>query len=143
MGKYKLDYFSKYYFYEEEDFVKNVEDGEYILEQIKKCNRFDYKGHSYKYTKFGNISKSDTQRDVEIEIKENDINVLINGENAHLDLIYKFDTKNLEDHIRITTRISEKIDDISCILYIDYNQGNDFVKELENVKHLQEENMNK
>ena len=143
MGKYKLDYFSKYYFYEEEDFLKNVEDGEYILEQIKKSNRFDYKGHSYKYTKFGNISKSDTQRDVEIEIKENDINVLINGENAHLDLIYKFDTKNLEDHIRITTRISEKIDDISCILYIDYNQGNDFVKELENVKHLQEENMNK
>ena len=143
MGKYKLDYFSKYYFYEEEDFLKNVEDGEYILEQIKKSNRFDYKGYSYKYTKFGNISKSDTQRDVEIEIKENDINVLINGENAHLDLIYKFETKKLEDHIRITTRISEKIDDISCILYIDYNQGNDFVKELENVKRLQEENMNK
>ena len=43
MGKYKLDYFSKYYFYEEEDFLKNVEDGEYILEQIKKSNRFDYK----------------------------------------------------------------------------------------------------
>ena len=143
MGKYKLDYFSKYYFYEEEDFLKNIEDGEYILDQIKKSNRFDYNGHSYKYTKFGNISKSDTQRDVEIKIEENDINVLINGENAHLDLIYKFDTKNLEDHIRITTRISEKSDDISCILYIDYNQGNNFLKELENVKHLQEENMNK
>ena len=80
---------------------------------------------------------------MEIEIKENDINVLINGENAHLDLIYKFDTKNLEDHIRITTRISEKSDDISCILYIDYNQGNNFVKELENVKKAQQENMNK
>ena len=143
MGKYTLDYFSKYYFYEEDEFLKEVEEGEYILEQIKKSNRFDYKGHSYKYTKFGNISKSDTQRDVEIEIKENDKNILINGENAHLDLIYKFDTKNLEDHIRITTRISEKINDISCILYIDYNQGKDFVKELKNVKRLQEENMNK
>lgn len=143
MGKYTLDYFSKYYFYEEDEFLKEVEEGEYILEQIKKSNRFDYKGHSYKYTKFKNISKSDTQRNVEIEIPKDDINVIINGEVAHLDLIYKFDTKELEDHIRITTRISEENDDTSCILYIDYNQGNEFVKELENVKKLQEENMNK
>ena len=56
MGKYTLDYFSKYYFYEEDEFLKEVEEGEYILEQIKKSNRFDYKGHSYKYTKFKNIS---------------------------------------------------------------------------------------
>ena len=143
MGKYRLDYFSKYYFYEEDNFSHEVEDGEYILEQIKKSSRFDYKGHSYKYTKFGNISKSDTQRDVEIEIDEEDINVIIDGEIKHLDLIYKFETRNLEDHIRITTRISEKSDDISCLLYIDYNQGNDFVKELEKVKKRQEENMNK
>ena len=143
MGKYTLDYFSKYYFYEEDEFLKEVEEGEYILEQIKKSNRFDYKGHSYKYTKFKNISKSDTQRNVEIEIPKDDINVIINGEVAHLDLIYKFDTKELEDHIRITTRISEENDDTSCILYIDYNQGNEFLKELESVKKLQEENMNK
>ena len=143
MGKYKLDYFSKYYFYEEVEFLKEVEDGAYILEQIKKSNRFDYKGHSYKYTKFKNISKSDTQINVEIEIPKDDINVIINGEVAHLDLIYKFDTKELEDHIRITTRISEENDDTSCILYIDYNQGNEFLKELESVKKLQEENMNK
>jgi hypothetical protein len=106
MGKYTLDYFSKYYFYEEDEFLKEVEEGEYILEQIKKSNRFDYKGHSYKYTKFKNISKSNTKRDVEIEIPKDDIDVIINGEVAHLDLIYKFDTKELEDHIRITTRIS-------------------------------------
>ena len=143
MGKYTLDYFSKYYFYEEDEFLKEVEEGGYILEQIKKSNRFDYKGHSYKYTKFKNISKSDTQRNVEIEIPKDDINVTINGEVAHLDLIYKFDTKELEDHIRITTRISEENDDTSCILYIDYNQGNEFLKELESVKKLQEENMNK
>ena len=130
MGKYRLDYFSKYYFYEEDKFSQEVEEGDYILEQIKKSNRFDYKGHSYKYTKFGNISKSDTQRDVEVEIPQDD-------------LIYKFETKKLEDHIRITTRISEKNDDISCILYIDYNQGNEFVKELEGVKKAQQENMNK
>ena len=89
MSKYKLDYFSKYYFYEEDDFIKREEEGEYILDQIRKSNRFDYKGYTYKYTKFGNISKGDTQRDVEIEITENSPNVIINGEIAHLDLIYK------------------------------------------------------
>ena len=143
MSKYTLDYFSKYYFYEEDDFVNSEEEGKYILDQIRKSNRFDYKGYTYKYTKFGNISKGDTQRDVEIEITENTPNVLINGEIAHLDLIYKFETKQLEDHIRIATRISEKIDDISCLLYINNNQGENFVKELEKVKQVQIDSMNK
>lgn len=143
MSKYKLDYFAKYYFYEEDEFVNSVEDGEYILKQIKESNRFDYKGHSFKYTKFKNISMSDTQKDVDIEIKENSIDVVINGEKKHLDLIYKFETKQLEDHVRIATRISEEIDDISCLLYIDHNQADDFIKELKFVKKLQQDNMNK
>lgn len=143
MGKYKLDYFSKYYFYEENDFVKQVEEGEYILEQIKTSNRFDYKGHSYKYTKFGSISQSDTKRDVNMEIPENSINVIIDNEECHLDLIYKFETKILEDHVRITTRISEKDDDVSCLLYISNNEAKGCIKELENVKKLQESNMEK
>ena len=143
MSKYKLDYFSKYYFYEEDEFINNIEEGNYILEQIKQSNRFDYKGYTYKYTKFGNISKGETQRDVEIEINENSKDVIINGEIAHLDLIYKFETKQLEDHIRIATRISEKIDDISCLLYIDHAQGENFIKELDNVKAVQVDNMNK
>ena len=37
---------------------------------------------------------------------------------------------------KITKRINEKSNDISCLLYIDYNQGNDFIKELENVKMI-------
>ncbi|RDY23924.1 hypothetical protein CHF27_006110 [Romboutsia maritimum] len=143
MSKYKLDYLAKYYFYEEDEFVNSVEDGEYILKQIKESNRFDYKGHSFKYTKFKNISMSDTQKDVDIEIKENSIDVVINGEKKHLDLIYKFETKQLEDHVRIATRISEEIDDISCLLYIDHNQADDFIKELKFVKKLQQDNMNK
>ena len=64
----QVDYFSKYYFYEEEDFLEKVEDGNYILNQVKENNRFDYKGHSFKYTKFGNISMSDTKRDVDVVI---------------------------------------------------------------------------
>ena len=43
LSKYKVNYFSKYYFYEEEDFLENIEDGNYILNQIKENNRFDYK----------------------------------------------------------------------------------------------------
>ncbi|MCC3866748.1 hypothetical protein [Terrisporobacter mayombei] len=138
MSKYKLDYFSKYYFYEEDDFVNQVEDGKYILEQIKTSNRFDYKGHSYKYTKFGNISQSDTKRDVNMEIVADSVNVIIDNEECHLDLIYKFETKVLEDHVRVTTRISEKNDDISCLLYINNNEAKECIKELEGVKKLQE-----
>lgn len=138
MSKYKLDYFSKYYFYEEDDFVNEVEEGKYILEQIKTSNRFDYKGHSYKYTKFGNISQSDTKRDVDMEIVSDTLNVIIDNEKCHLDLIYKFETKVLEDHVRVTTRISEKNDDVSCLLYINNSQAKECIKELEEVKKLQE-----
>lgn len=138
MSKYKLDYFSKYYFYEEDDFVNEVEEGKYILEQIKTSNRFDYKGHSYKYTKFGNISQSDTKRDVNMEIVAGNVNVILDNEERHLDLIYKFETKVLEDHVRVTTRISEKNDDVSCLLYINNSEAKECIKELEEVKKLQE-----
>lgn len=141
MSKYEIDYFSKYYFYDADDFVKNIEDGEYIIEQIKRSNRFDYKNHSYKYTKFGNISQSETKRNVEMEIQEGNINVILDGKECHLDLIYKFETKVLEDHVRIATRISEKSDDISCLLYINHNQAQNCIQELKNVKKLQENNM--
>lgn len=141
MSKYEIDYFSKYYFYDEDDFIKNIEDGEYIIEQIKRSNRFDYKNHSYKYTKFGNISQSETKRNVEMEIQEGNINVILDGKECHLDLIYKFETKVLEDHVRIATRISEKSDDISCLLYINHNQAQNCIQELKNVKKLQENNM--
>jgi len=138
MSKYKLDYFSKYYFYEDDNFVKEVEEGKYILEQIKTSNRFDYKGHSYKYTKFGNISQSDTKRDVNMEIVSDSVNVIIDNEKCHLDLIYKFETKVLEDHVRVTTRISEKNNDVSCLLYINNSEAKECIKELEEVKKLQE-----
>ena len=138
MSKYKLDYFSKYYFYEDDDLVNQVEEGKYILEQIKISNRFDYKGHSYKYTKFGNISQSDTKRDVNMEIVADSVNVIMDNEECHLDLIYKFETKVLEDHVRVTTRISEKNDDVSCLLYINNNEAKECIKELEGVKKLQE-----
>ena len=102
---------------------------------------FLYKNDSYKYTKFGNISQSETKRNVEMEIQEGNINVILDGKECHLDLIYKFETKVLEDHVRIATRISEKTDDISCLLYINHNQAQNCIQELKNVKKLQENNM--
>lgn len=143
LSEYKVDYFSKYYFYEEEDFLEKIEDGNYILNQIKESNRFDYKGHSFKYTKFGNISMGDTKRDVDVVIDLEQNKITINGENAHLDLIYKFETKELEDHMRIATRISEKTDDISCLLYVNNAQSKSFIKDLEYIKKIQEDRMNK
>ena len=37
---YTLDYVGKYHFYEEEEFIEAVKDGEYILKNLKESNRF-------------------------------------------------------------------------------------------------------
>ena len=42
LSEYKVDYFSKYYFYEEEDFLEKVEDGNYILNQVKENPKAKY-----------------------------------------------------------------------------------------------------
>ena len=142
-GEYLLDYFSKYFFYEEEEFLKEKEQGQYILSQLKISNRFDYNNATYTFTKFGNISEGKTERNVSIEIKEDDINVYIKGERVHLDLIYKMDIKKLEDHYRVTTRISENAQTISALLYVKLDDGEKFIKALEKVKNNQERLMNK
>ncbi|UPA32156.1 hypothetical protein L0P85_08485 [Terrisporobacter glycolicus] len=73
-----------------------------------------------------------------MEIVSDSVNVIIDNEKCHLDLIYKFETKVLEDHVRVTTRISEKNDDVSCLLYINNSEAKECIKELEEVKKLQE-----
>lgn len=138
MKSFALDYLGRYSFYEEDDFVKEVKDGEYILENLKKSNRFDYSGATYTFTKYGNISKGETEKDVLLEIDEEDINVKINGENTHLDLIYKMDVKKLEDHYRIATRISEKDgSNISVLLYVNIKKAEECMKYLEKVREVQ------
>lgn len=134
---YKLDYIGKYHFYEKDELVKLRKDGQYILDNLDKSNRFDYDGASYTFTKFANISEGKTERDVDITVTEDDYNVKINNEIVHLDLIYKMDIKELEDHFRITTRISEKGEDISCLLYINLNDGENFINALNKVKENQ------
>lgn len=134
---YKLDYIGKYHFYEKDELIKFRNDGQYIMDNLDKSNRFDYDGASYTFTKFGNISEGKTEKGVEITINKDDYNVKINNEIVHLDLIYKMDIKELEDHFRITTRISEKGEDISCLLYINLNDGKDFINSLNKVKENQ------
>ncbi len=138
MKSFTLDYLGKYHFYEEDDFKKEVENGEYILENLKKSNRFDYAGATYTFTKFGNISKGETEKGVVLEVNEDDINVKINGESTHLDLIYKMDVKKLEDHYRIATRISEKEGKyVSALLYVNVNDGEECIDYLEKVREKQ------
>lgn len=134
---YKLAYIGKYHFYEKDELIKFRNDGQYIMDNLDKSNRFDYDGASYTFTKFGNISEGKTEKGVEITINKDDYNVKINNEIVHLDLIYKMDIKELEDHFRITTRISEKGEDISCLLYINLNDGKDFINALNKVKENQ------
>ncbi|MGN0144043.1 MAG: hypothetical protein ACI398_03620 [Clostridium sp.] len=140
---YVLDYIGKYHFYEEEEFIEVIEEGEYILENLKKSGRFDYKGSSYRFTKYGNISEGTTQRDVVMNIAENDINVTLDNEPTHLDLIYKMEVKKLEDHYRVATRITEKSEHVSTLIYIDLRNGEDCIKALEEVKKYQESLFNK
>ena len=135
---YTLDYIGKYRFYEEEEFIEAVKDGEYILENLKESNRFDYNQASYTFTKFGNISEGITEKNVKLEIEKDNINVRLNGKTTHLDLIYKMEVKKLEDHYRIATRISEKGENISTLLYININDGEECLRALEAVKEYQE-----
>lgn len=135
---YTLDYIGKYNFYDEDEFIKKVTDGEYILENIKKSNRFDYNEATYTFTKFGSISEGVTTKNVLVEIEPNNIDVKMNGENVHLDLIYKMDIKELEDHYRIATRISEKGGNSSLLLYINLKDGDEFIKALDEVREYQE-----
>lgn len=134
--EYIIDYLGKYSFYEEDDFKKE-EDGEFILEKLKDGNRFDYKGYSYSITKFSNISKGETLKDITIRIEKDNINVFINNEEVHLNLLYKFTVKELEDHIRIGTRISEKGRDLSVLIYVSLDKSKEFLNSLEYVKDIQ------
>ena len=140
---YTLDYIGKYRFYEEEEFIEVIDEGEFILENLKKSGRFDYKGSSYRFTKYGNISEGTTEKNVTLSVVKNDINVELNNESVHLDLIYKMDVKELEDHYRIATRLTEKNEHISVLLYIDLKDGEDCINALNEVRNFQESLFNK
>lgn len=45
--------------------------------------------------------------------------------------------RELEDHVRIATRMIEEGQSISCLLYIDYDQSKEFIQALEQLKSRQ------
>ncbi|MGL5756561.1 MAG: hypothetical protein ACRCYC_14615 [Paraclostridium sp.] len=135
--KFKVDYFSKYYFYDVEEF-KNEKDSEYIINKINECNRLDYKGYTYKYSKFNNIVKGETKKNIDLEIDEISDNILIDGKVNRLDLIYKYEKRQLEDHVRIATKVSNKNEEVSCLIYINNEYSKEFLESLDKIKRNQE-----
>lgn len=131
---YTLDYIGTYHFYEEEEFIEVIKDAEYILENLKKSNRFDYNKASYTFTKYGNISEGITKKNVNLEVIKDEINVRMDSIPTHLNLIYKMDVKELEDHYRIATTISEVGDKSSVLLYINKEDGEDLIDALKEIK---------
>lgn len=135
--KFKIDYFSKYYFYDVEKFKKE-KDSEYILNKINECNRLDYNGYTYKYSKFNNIVKGETKRNIDFEIDEKSDTVIIEGKVNRLDLAYKYETTQLEDHIRIATKVCDKSEEVSCLIYINNEYSKEFLESLDKIKSNQE-----
>ncbi len=134
---FKIDYFSKYYFYTIEEFKKEEEDSEYIIDKINECNRLDYKGYTYKYSKYNNIVKGETKKNIYMTIDKEHDYVIIDGNKNRLDLSYKYDTKQLEDHIRIATKICNDKDENSCLIYINNKDSSEFLNTMDNIKEKQ------
>lgn len=131
---FTLDYLGKYYFYEEDEFKRLRQDAETILKHIEEYSRYQEGDHAFTKSKFGNITESITEKAVEIIIPSQGDGVFIHGEKRHFDLAYKMDLKELEDHIRIATRLIEEGQSISCLLYINYDQSKAFIDALEKLK---------
>lgn len=132
--KFVLDYLGKYYFYEVSDFKASHEDADMILQKIEEYSRYQQGDHAFTKSKFGNITESYTEKQVEVVIAEASDDVWIQGEKRHLDLNYKMEVTNLEDHVRIATRLIEDGESISCLMYINYEQDKAFLEALEQLK---------
>lgn len=132
--KFILDYLTTYSFYEIDDFKKMREDADKILNHIQEYSRYQEGEDTFTKSKFGNISHGHTKKQVEVVIPEVGDTVWVGGQQRHFDLKFKRDEKRLEDHVRIATRIIEKGQSISCLMYIDYKQDEAFLHALNELK---------
>lgn len=135
--KFRLDYLSIYYFYEEDTFRSMRQDAEKILAHIEEYSRYQEGDIAFTKSKFGSITESHTQKDVEVVIPAEGDTVWFQGEKRHLDLKFKMEVKNLEDHARIATRLIEQGQSVSCLMYIDYKQDQAFLEALNKLKERQ------
>lgn len=136
--KFVADYLATYYFYEQEDFRSMREDADKILQHIKEYSRYQEGDHAFTISKFGNISHSYTQKNVEVVIPSEGDDVWIHGEKRHFDLQFKMETKQLEDHVRIATRLIEDGQSISCLIYMNDEQDKAFLEALNGLKARQQ-----
>ena len=135
--QFNLDYMSLYYFYDEEDFKRVRQDAEQVIAHIREYSRYQEGDLTYTFSKFGSISEGHTHRHVEVVIPKEGDTVWVQGEKRHLDLKYKMETKVLEDHVRIATRIIEDGQSVACMMYIDYKQDKAFLEALNKLKERQ------
>jgi hypothetical protein len=63
--------------------------------------------------------------------------VTIEGKKIRLDLNYKYQIKQLDDHVRVATKLCDEIDESSCLIYIDNDNSKEFLNALENIKDNQ------
>lgn len=132
--KFILDYLGKYYFYEIEDFQKQCPEADKILKEIEEYSRSQQGDHAFTKSKFGNITESYTEKQVEVIVPTQGDWILLNNQKRHLDLNYKMEIRKLEDHIRVATRLIEEGQSISCLMYINYAQEEAFLNALNQLK---------
>ena len=133
--QFVIDYLGKYYFYEEDEFKRLKKDGAQILKHIEEYSRYQEGDHAFTKSKFGNITESYTEKQVQVSIPSEGDYILINGEKRHLALDFKMELKELEDHVRIGTKLIEEGQSISCLMYVNYDQSKAFINALENLKN--------
>lgn len=136
---FNIDFYIRYYYYDTEDIKEEWDNYEEILREIEKCTSFEQEGYSFKYTKSGMILATKTKENIKIKFIDDCKNIEINGKVKYINLNKRFEIDKLEKHTRITTIINELNDYTMCVFYIDNLKSDEFVKELEKLKNLQNE----
>lgn len=136
-NKYDVRFLVRYYFYDYEEFIDNWENGEFIYSKIENEGYYKIDNYEFKFTRNDKVVVSKSLENSIIELDENTVSVKINGEREYLDLKYKFEVAPVDDLIRIKTVVKELYDSISCMIYVDNNIADEFIKGLNKVKENQ------
>lgn len=132
-----INYYTRYYFYDKDEFIEEIDNGELIYNNICEYDRYNDGEFEYRFTKNNKVSVSKTLENVSICFEENLASVKINNERAYLDLKYKFEVYELDNEVKISTKINEMTESISCMIYINKDNSERFIQELNKVKEVQ------
>ena len=132
-----INYYTRYYFYDKDEFIEEIDNGELIYNNICEYDRYNDGEFEYRFTKNDKISVKKTLENVSICFEENLASVKINNERVYLDLKYKFEVDELDNEVKISTKINEMTESISCMIYINKDSSERFIQELNKVKEVQ------